>query len=124
MAGRSRWARKIAAFLPARPRSLLARCLGLFLLVLLPTLPGTASAAEPSQSPRPTATLPAVHAAWSIRGFFTGVNSRARVIQVCIVFACLGLFILLKKFDSFEGRRQKAEGRRKAAPDKPLRAPE
>ena len=33
-------------------------------------------------------------------GWFSGVLTQSRVIQICIVTACIALFIMLKKFDS------------------------
>jgi len=34
---------------------------------------------------------------WSIRNLFRGLNTRARVIQICVVTMCLALLILMKK---------------------------
>jgi len=34
---------------------------------------------------------------WSIRKVFTSINSRARVVQLCVVTMCLALLILIKK---------------------------
>src|SRR5262245_38117022 len=54
---------------------------------------------QKAEGPLLFATRPATFAeGWSIKGLFTGVHSRARVVQVCIVCMCLGLFILMKKF--------------------------
>jgi hypothetical protein len=35
---------------------------------------------------------------FSWRKFFTGLETRSRVVQVCVVVMCLALFILMKKF--------------------------
>jgi hypothetical protein len=32
-------------------------------------------------------------------GFFSGLASRARVVQVCVVAMCIALFVIMKKFD-------------------------
>jgi hypothetical protein len=34
---------------------------------------------------------------WSWRKLFSGLGSRTRVVQICIVAMCLALFILMKK---------------------------
>jgi hypothetical protein len=35
---------------------------------------------------------------FSIKGFFSGMGSRTRVVQLCVVAMCLALFIMMRKF--------------------------
>jgi hypothetical protein len=69
-----------------------------------PTLARGASSPPPGQAPAATASggpgratvLFAERSTW--RKFFTGLTSRERVVQICLVAMCLALFILMKKF--------------------------
>jgi hypothetical protein len=37
---------------------------------------------------------------WGVRKLLGGMNSRSRIIQVAIACMCLGLFILMRKFNA------------------------
>jgi hypothetical protein len=50
-----------------------------------------AGAASPAEQP-------VLEAGLGLGRFFTGVGSRSRVVQVCVVVMCLALFILMKKW--------------------------
>jgi len=41
---------------------------------------------------------------FSFKGLFSGINSRARVVQLCVVAMCLALFIMMRKFTGGAGR--------------------
>jgi hypothetical protein len=77
---------------------------GLRLIVLLTVLllsgSPTALAAGPGETPiSPRAQPAAVMFAesWSIGKFFSGANSRTRVVQICVVVMCIALFIMMRK---------------------------
>jgi hypothetical protein len=81
---------------------------GLPLLALL--LLGGFAAAAPA-APTPTARPAAVAAApalladgFSVKSLFSGFNSRARVVQLCVVMMALALFIMMRKFTGGGGR--------------------
>jgi hypothetical protein len=65
------------------------------LALLLLAFPSPAQAADPGRPP---------FASWITR-HFSGLATRSRVVQVCVVSMCLALFILMKKFDGAEPRR-------------------
>ena len=77
------------------------------LLVLISLSNPTARAAGPTPVQSVCAPAPAVAQApgplfadgdgWSWRKLFSGMGSRTRVVQFCIVSMCLALFILMKK---------------------------
>jgi hypothetical protein len=58
--------------------------------------PAPARAATPSTDVS-AAGSSAVFAAW-YSTFLSGMGSRTRVVQICVVTMCLALFILMKKF--------------------------
>jgi hypothetical protein len=88
----------------------LPRLGGLALLALL--LLGPCAAAAPAMGPAPAATAAAVAPAapavfadgFSLKGFFSGMGSRTRVVQLCVVTMCLALFIMMRKFTAGGGR--------------------
>jgi hypothetical protein len=41
---------------------------------------------------------------FSLKGFFSGMGSRTRVVQLCVVTMCLALFIMMRKFTAGGGR--------------------
>jgi hypothetical protein len=40
---------------------------------------------------------------FSLRGYFSSIGSRTRVVQLCVVAMCLALFILMRKFTAGGG---------------------
>lgn len=61
-------------------------------------VPPGESRAHPTLTPLPPSSLVlADDDGWSIRKLWTGINNRARVVQLCVVVMCLALFILIKK---------------------------
>jgi hypothetical protein len=65
-----------------------------------PTQPGLVSQPVANRIPLQPRALVLVLAdddGWSIRKVFTSINSRARVVQLCVVTMCIALVILIKK---------------------------
>src|SRR5262249_3992577 len=94
-----------------RLRSLLPGLTGACLILTLLCLARPAQAAAPTNSSPPGATTVAAgeasqgHPPVGLAGrgkYFTGLANRRRVVQICMVAMCLGLFILLKKFTDTE----------------------
>jgi hypothetical protein len=84
----------------------LPRLGGLALLAFL--LLGAGAGAAPAAGPALTAAAPAAPAVlaeggFSVKGFLSGLGSRARVVQLCVVTMCLALFILMRKFTAGGG---------------------
>jgi hypothetical protein len=88
----------------------LPRLGGLALLALL--LLGPCAGAAPAMGPAPAGTAAAVVPVgpvvfadgFSLKGFFSGMGSRTRVVQLCVVTMCLALFIMMRKFTAGGGR--------------------
>jgi hypothetical protein len=88
--------------------------IGLFVAAVLLLAARPARAAAAPEPAGVTAAAPAF-AEVSIKQFFTGSNSRDRIIQLCVLCMMLALFILLKKFvadPSQLGTRSAARGAR------------
>ena len=89
------------------PATGLPRLGGLVLLafLLLGPCAGTAPAARPVPAAvAAAAPAPVLAEGFSLKGYFSGFGSRARVIQLCVVTMCLALFILMRKFTAGGGR--------------------
>jgi hypothetical protein len=95
--------------LPARPPGFRAGprlCLAglLFLTAALPARAGTpAPAPAPTAVPR-AATVSVAGAAvladgWSVKGYFSGLGTRSRIIQFCAFVMCVALFIMMRKLE-------------------------
>lgn len=79
------------------------------LALLLGAFVGAAPAAQAAPArPALVAAAPAAPAllaeGFSIKGFFSGMGSRTRVVQLCVVVMCLALFIMMRKFTGGGGR--------------------
>ena len=62
-------------------------------------------AAAPAGPSAVAAAAPVVVAeGFTLKGYFSGMGSRTRVVQLCVVTMCLALFILMRKFTAGGGR--------------------
>jgi hypothetical protein len=92
----------MAPLAPSSARSRAAPTLLLLLLLLagapaqaapvVPAAPAGVSAAGGAHVP-----LAASTSRWSVRKLFSGLSSRTRIVQFCVVVMCLALFILMRR---------------------------
>ena len=84
----------------------LPRLAGLSLLALLllgAAAPVAAAPAGPTAAAAAAAPVVAAEG-FTLKGYFSGMRSRTRVVQLCVVTMCLALFILMRKFTAGGGR--------------------
>jgi hypothetical protein len=87
------------------PATGLPRLGGLVLLafLLLGPCAGPAPAARLVPAAVAAAPAPVPAEGFSLKGYFSGIGSRTRVVQLCVVAMCLALFILCRKFTAGGG---------------------
>ena len=76
----------------------------LLAVLLLGPFATPAPAARPVPVAAAAAAAPVLAEGFSLKGYFSGIGSRTRVVQLCVVTMCLALFIMMRKFTAGGGR--------------------